>query len=471
MSDLATLSTDEAALPVGDWEFPRLEPRGYVEPRRWPLKRTGYYGGPVKGAPSTSRQAEILNGAILESPMQFEGLLSGVETLSKTPSVNDPFQAYAMGKVDSANVVTIGDVGVGKSTLMKCDYVLRALTLLGRRVVVVDKKQISPTQPYGEYTTTAEAADGTRILLALGNPEGVTINILDPALWQTRDVPGIAGALQVLQQTATLLNEGTPLDTWELKALRIALQNGVRQAKDRGRVANIYDVLDHAGVISDELHKQLSPSALERMHEAGLTVRFILERLPEELPGLFDGDTSSSVKLGKKLTVFDISQLPEDGPAVSIAMMLANAWTLGTIRRSEEGWKTTFCVDEGWFLVGGPMGKVIQSNAKLSRNYGLSNVVNIHHISDIPADDPAVAFIKEAGTMHLFRQSKADDAVAAAQIAGLKPGAAEQLMTLPKGQHFKKVGLDAEVRIAHFRSELEKEITDTSAALTGTVTK
>lgn len=469
MTDTTVL--EETPLPVGDWEFPRLEPRGYVEPRRWPLKRTGYYGGPVKGAPSTSRQAEILNGAILESPMQFEGLLSGVETLSKTPSVNDPFQAYAMGKVDSANVVTIGDVGVGKSTLMKCDYVLRALTLLGRRVVVVDKKQISPTQPYGEYSTTAEAADGTRILLALGNPEGVTINILDPALWQTRDVPGIAGALQVLQQTATLLNEGVPLDTWELKALRIALQNGVRQADDRGRVANIYDVLDHAGVIGDKLRQQLSPSALERMHEAGLTVRFILERLPEELPGLFDGDTSSSVQLGKKLTVFDISQLPEDGPAVSIAMMLANAWTLGTIRRSEPGWKTTFCVDEGWFLVGGPMGKVIQSNAKLSRNYGLSNVVNIHHISDIPADDPAVAFIKEAGTMHLFRQSKADDAVAAAQIAGLKPGAAEQLMTLPKGQHFKKVGLDAEVRIAHFRSELEKEITDTSAALTGTVTK
>jgi hypothetical protein len=469
MTDIATLSPAEATLPIGDWEFPRLEPRGYVEPRNWLLKRTGFYGAPVKGAPSTSRQTEILNGGILESPMQFEGLLSGVETLSKTPSVNDPFQAYDMDLVESPNVVTIGDVGVGKSTLMKCDYVLRALTLLRRRVVVVDYKQQSSTETFGEYTGVAKAADGVRIRLALGDSEGVTINILDPALWQTRQVAGIAGAVNVLQQTASLLNDNVALDTWERKALRVALQNGVRQAKERGRNANIYDVLDHAGVISDELHKQMSPKALERMHEAGLTVQFLLERLPEEMPGLFDGDTSASVKLGKKLTVFDVSQLPEDGPAVSIAMMLANAWTLGTIRRSEPGWRTTFCVDEGWFLVGGPMGKVIQSNAKLSRSLGLSNVVNIHHISDIPADDPAVAFIKEAGTMHLFRQSKADDAVAAAQIAGLKPGAAEQLMTLPKGQHFKKVGLAAEVRIAHFRSELEKEITDTSAALKGTV--
>lgn len=465
-----TTVLDHTPLPVGDWEFPRLEPRGYVEPQNRYLARAGFYGAPSKGAPSTSRQVEILNTGILETPMQFQGLLSGVETLSKTPNVNDPFQAYALGLVDSANVVEAGDVGVGKSTLMKCDYVLRALTLLGRRVVVVDKKQQSPTEAFGEYSNVCESAGGTRVLLDLGNPAGVTINILDEALWQTRHVAGIAGALHVLQQTAALLNDGTPLTTWERKALRVALQNGVRQAKDRGRAANIYDVLDHAGVISDDLTRQMSPAALERMHEAGLTVQFILERLPEEMPGLFDGDTSPGVQLNKKLTVFDISQLPDEGPAVSIAMMLANAWTLGTIRRSEPGWKTTFCVDEGWFLVGGPMGKVIQSNAKLSRALGLANVVNIHHISDIPADDPAVAFIKEAGTMHLFRQSKADDAIAAAQIAGLKPGAAEQLMTLPKGQHFKKVGLAAEVRIAHFRSALEKDITDTSAALTGTVT-
>jgi hypothetical protein len=356
---------------------------------------------------------------------------------------------------------------VGKSTLMKCDYVLRALTLLRRRVVVVDKKQQSPTEAWGEYTNVAHTAGVDPIRLALGDPDGSRINMLDPALSQTRFIAGDTGALMVLQQAAALLNDGTPLDTWERKALRVALRDGAAQARARDRVVNIYDVLDHCGLISDELRKQMSPTALERMHEAGLTLRFILERLPEEMPGLFDGETSANVKLGEKLTVFDISQLPEDGPAVPLAMMLANAWTLGTIRRSEPGWKTTFCVDEGWFLVGGPMGKVIQSNAKLSRALGLSNVVNIHHISDIPADDPAVAFIKEAGTMHLFRQSKADDAVAAAQIAGLKPGAAEQLMTLPKGQHFKKVGLSAEVRIAHFRSELERKITDTSAGLTG----
>lgn len=465
MTDTTVL--EQTQLPIGDWGFPRLEPRGYVEPRNRILKRTGYYGGPVKGAPSTSRQVEVLNQGILESPMQFEGLLSGVETLSKTPSVNDQFQAYALGLVDSPNVVEAGDVGVGKSTLMKCDYVLRALTLLRRRVVVVDKKQQSPTEPWGEYTNVAHTAGVDPIRLALGDRDGSRINMLDPALSQTRFIAGDTGALMVLQQAAALLNDGTPLDTWERKALRAALRDGAAQARARGRVVNIYDVLDHCGVISDELTRQMSPTALERMHEAGLTLRFILERLPEEMPGLFDGETSENVKLGEKLTVFDISQLPEDGPAVPLAMMLANAWTLGTIRRSEPGWKTTFCVDEGWFLVGGPMGKVIQSNAKLSRALGLSNVVNIHHISDIPADDPAVAFIKEAGTMHLFRQSKADDAVAAAQIAGLKPGAAEQLMTLPKGQHFKKVGLAAEVRIAHFRSELERQITDTSAGLTG----
>ncbi len=85
----------------------------------------------------------------------------------------------------------------------------------------------------------------------------------------------------------------------------------------------------------------------------------------------------------------------------------------------------------------------------------------------MPADDPAIAFIKEAGTLHLFRQSKRDDAEMVATLAGLKPSAVEQLMPLPAGQYFTKVGLQADTRVRHVRSSVEARITYTWQGLMG----
>ena len=449
-------------------EFAMPEQPGWVPRRNRLLDRMGYYVPASAGAPTTTRQAEILNTAIIAAPMQFQGLLSGVETLSKTPATNDQIQAYKDGKVESPNVCTLGDVGVYKSTLMKCDYVLRPLTLAGRRVIVVDIKPAGPSAGCGEYTATAEEIGVQPIRCEIGDPTSSTLNLCDPKLRLTREGTTGAGAIGILLQAAAILNENTELDRFEKKAVRAALKRAEAHVAELGRDVTVMDVLPYLGNVDDvDDFRTLPTHAKDAMFMAGYGVRVLLERLPEELPGLFDGDTSKSVKLGEKATFFDFSQLPEDGPARSIGMMLANAWTIGSIRASGGKFRTNFCVDEGWFLVGGPMGKVIQANSKVSRANGMSNIVNLHHPSDVPAHDPAIAFIKEAGTLHLFRQSKRDDAEMVANLAGLKPGAVEQLMTLPAGQHFKKVGTAAETRVRHVRSSLEARVTDTSQGLMG----
>ena len=119
-------------------------------------------------------------------------------------------------------------------------------------------------------------------------------------------------------------------------------------------------------------------------------------------PGMFDRETSRHVVLHPKLTTFDISALPEDGPATSMVMVVANAWLMGMLTH-ERGWRTNFIAEEGWHLLGGPGGKVIRSKSKLSRGLGVSIVAAIHHISDIPPTSEAIAMIKEAQTIHLFR--------------------------------------------------------------------
>lgn len=465
---MTTVDTTATSTDAAD-ELARPERKGWTAKRGRFLDRIGFYVPSAAGAPTTTRQAEILNTAVVAAPMQFQGLLSGVETLAKTPSTNDQVQAYGEGLVDSPNVCNLGDVGVGKSTLMKTDFLFRVLTLRGRRVVVVDIKPYGPSAGYGEYTPAAEEARVTPLRFEIGDPDSSRLNLCDSRLRQGREGTTGAGAIGVLQQTAAVLNDNVELDRFEKKATRAALKQAEAAVAERGRTEiTVMDVLPFLGNIDDiPEFKALPAKAQDAMFWAGYGVRVLLERLPEEMPGLFDGETSKKVKLGEKATFFDFSQLPEDGPARSIGMMLANAWTLGSIRSSGGKFRTNFLVDEGWFLVGGPMGKVIRSNAKLSRALGLSNVVNLHHVSDIPEGDPAIAFIKEAGTLNLFRQSKRDEAEMVADLAGLKPGGAEQLMTLPKGQYFKKMGLAAETRVRHVRSSTEIRITDTTAGLLG----
>lgn len=467
MTSLDTTATPTDAESVDEFALP--ERKGWSAKRGRFLDRIGFYTPAAPGAPTTTRQAEILNTAVIAAPMQFQGLLSGVETLAKTPATNDQVQAYAENLVDSPNVCNLGDVGVGKSTLMKTDFVLRAITLKGRRVVVVDIKPYSPSSGHGEYTPVAEEARVTPLRFEIGDPDSFCLNLCDSRLRQTREGTVGAGAVGVLQQAAAVLNDNVELDRFEKKALRVALKAAEAAVAERRREeVTVMDVLPFLGNIDDIAEfTALPPKAQDVMFMSGYGVRVLLERLPEELPGLFEEETSKGVKLGEKATFFDFSQLPEDGPARSIGMMLANAWTLGTIRASGGKFRTNFCVDEGWFLVGGPMGKIIQANAKLSRALGLSNIVNLHHVSDVPEGDPAIAFIKEAGTLNLFRQSKRNDAEMVADLAGLKPGGAEQLMTLPKGQYFKKMGLAAETRVRHVRSTVETRITDTTAGLLG----
>lgn len=65
---------------------------------------------------------------------------------------HDPVTAYNASSrlVSSPNVVVIGDVGSGKSSLTKTVYVIRPLLLNKRRAVVFDKKDRGGEGEYGE---------------------------------------------------------------------------------------------------------------------------------------------------------------------------------------------------------------------------------------------------------------------------------------------------------------------------------
>lgn len=451
----APAATDSAALT-------RPEPRGFIlERKRWQML-VGMHSAAVRGAPSTTRQAEVLNTAVIAAPTDSEGILVGRDLLSRTPVAHDPITAYRKGIIDSPNVCVFGRVGSGKSSLLKTVYVCRPLVLRNRRVVVVDKKTENGE---GEYAPLARAVGVDPIRLMVGS-EGSTINLLDPVL--TGGTVRVAEQFALLQAATVLANNGNDLKPWEAKALRVAHLHALAYAADLGRTSVMPDVTRALGsVVKDPTFRDLSRKSKERLEQAGLTAAFILDRLiSDELHGLFDTDTTADVRLGEKLTVFDISRLPDEGPASSLSMMVANKWLLGHMFRNP-GRPTNFVTDEGWHLVAGPAGRFIRSNSKLSRGLGLSNIAALHQLADVPPSDPAIAFVKEARTVHIYGQSVIEDAEACETTFGLARGSANELMHLAKGIHYVKIGNRPEIKVEHVRSPWEVAVTNTDTALAG----
>src|SRR5699024_8781414 len=92
---------------------------------------------------------------------------------------NDPRSALS-----SPNCVVVGDIGKGTSSLIKTWAVIRQL-ILGRRVVVIDKKwQATETGREGEYVSLARSLGYQPIQFKVGEG-GSRINGLAPAISST----------------------------------------------------------------------------------------------------------------------------------------------------------------------------------------------------------------------------------------------------------------------------------------------
>ncbi len=151
-------------------------PRGYRVRTSQSRARRGGYAPLAAPALSSTRQAQILNTAIVAAPTGVEGIIIGRDKLSNTLVSHDPFTAYENGEIGSPNVVTLGSISAGKSSLLKTVYVLRPLILKQRRVVVMDKKDRGGEGEYAEVARTF-GAEPLRFVVGEG---GVRLNIFDP---------------------------------------------------------------------------------------------------------------------------------------------------------------------------------------------------------------------------------------------------------------------------------------------------
>ncbi len=438
-------------------------------PRNGAMDWLGGYDLRVPLLKSTTRQTAALHLAVASAPTSSRGLYAGEDLMTGWPVFHDPIQGYRERTLSSPNCVLVGDVGGGKSSFTKTWILMRNL-MLGRRVVVVDKKMQATGDPdaehEGEYAALARAL-GIEPVRFTGRPGGVRINPLDPAIsGSSRGEELAAGQITLLK---AILDEviGRPLTQDEAKALRVAHETALTRARDRGAVATIRDVTRYLlepdeGVVAGQLGRY----GVDEYAAWGRQIGFALEEcIAGDLAGLIDGETSEQIQLRAGLTVFDISALPDSGPAVPVVMAIINTWLRATLISQREVVPTYFVVEEGWHLVTGSFAKVSQQNTKKSRGLALSTVTNYQHISDVPRDSPAIATIKEAGTAAIFAQSKDDDARECAQLFGLPPSSVELIKNLERGCCLLKVGSRPAVLMRASRSSTEAFYADTDGAL------
>jgi hypothetical protein len=76
-----------------------------------------------------------------------------------------------------------------------------------------------------------------------------------------------------------------------------------------------------------------------------------------------------------------------------------------------------------------------------------------------------MTMLQEAQTVHVYRQSRTEDAQWCQKYFNFAPETADTIMRLNVGEQIFKYGSNPEVRVQHLRSSWEAELTNTDTAM------
>jgi len=218
---------------------------------------------------STTRHAQALYPLIADAPLDTPGAVIGRDALGRVFRF-DPFRLYQAGRLHGPNMLVLGDIGHGKSSLVKL-YLYRQV-MFGYVPLVTDLK--------GEYDRLCTALGVNPIRFMRGGH--LRLNPLDPA------VSGNA-RLALLRSIAELLL-GRSLQPREDAALELASAR-LERTKRRGQ-PTIGEVVTHLLRPDPQAAASLECGP-EELTEWGRDLALALGRLVAgDLAGLFDEPTS-----------------------------------------------------------------------------------------------------------------------------------------------------------------------------------
>jgi type IV secretory pathway VirB4 component len=400
----------------------------------------------------TTAQLQALYPFVAEPGLGVAGAYIGQDLLGGAFAY-DPWELYRAGRVTSPNALVIGQIGRGKSALVK-SYLWRQL-VFGRQAWVVD--------PKGEYTVLAHECGVVPLRLEPGGD--VRLNPLDAPVGPPEDAQRRQAELLASLASASL---GRPLQPRERAAADVALATVAASAPPT-IPAVVRALLEPDAAAAATLRTDVASLAAE-----GRDVALELRRLVEgDLRGMFDGATSPGIDLTAPVVVLDLSAVYSSS-ALGLLMTCATAW-LQAAFRSGDAVHRIVVVDEAWAVLSDlAIARWLRASAKLSRAYGVATMVVLHRLSDLTAagDDAseqvrlARGLLADVETRIVYGQPPSEVRMAR-DLLGLSDVEADLLPRLPRGVALWKVGLRTFL-VEHKLGRAERALVDTDGRMVET---
>ena len=404
---------------------------------------------------------EMFSGAypfLAEQGLGSAGILIGQDAWSGTAFCYDPWVLYRQGVLTNPNIFLAGQIGRGKSTLAK-SLALRCIAF-GRRVYV-------PGDPKGEWTAVTKALGGQVIELGIGRParlnpldEGPRPGGSDNTTWQAQVGQRRMSLLAALGE-ATL---GRALRSTERSALDAALSHANNGSTPPVLPAVVESLF--------EPQERWRGSTVTQLRDDGREVAHALARLVHgDLAGLFDGPSTIRLEPALPIVSLDLSHISGSDTLLGLVMTCASTW-MEAVLQDPAGGQRLVVYDEAWRLMAQPaLLARMQAQWKLSRAWGLANLMIVHRLSDLDAVGDigsqsrglAQGLLGDTATRILYAEPY-DEATAARKVLGLAAVEADQLPDLAQGEGLWRIGQRAFV-VRHVCTPGELELFDTNARM------
>ena len=396
------------------------------------------------------------------SSLGCEGVYLGYDYTCESGFFFDPFAAYSKGLISCPNVLIIGLVGSGKSTVVKI-FLLRTLGLLGsgrsnrpRYAAILD--------PKGEYELVARTLGLEHISLVPGGSE--RLNPLDVGHGLAVDEANRRRASMITALVAAMQDRKlSPVEesaaTWATWALR---------AQD----ATLRDVL---AVLNDPSPEMVDAGRVDRatyMLETRNVALALEKLLNGSLAGLFDGQsTVDPARMSQRGIVINLAAIPSSDEAFAPAMVCVTSWLQGLVlRKGPEEPQRIQVLEEIWALLGNETTtRYYQRSQKLAREYGVCNVSVAHRLDDLGAQSAdgtsaskiAQGLLSDTEVRIVMRQAP-ERLQETRDALGLTSEEAQMLPTMRTGQGLWKVGAQTAL-VQHIVAPAEFALIDTDAAM------
>lgn len=391
------------------------------------------------------------------------GVPIGINVLAGgQPMRYDPWTCYAAGIVTSPNMMVAGQLGRGKSALVKT-YLARQLAA-GRQAYVLD--------PKGEYAPLAAANGLTLIRLAPGGT--ARLNPLDPPPGASSPDHIVATRTAIIAALAGagLGRELTGEERAGVTAAVCGLPNvAVLADLARALLHPDKDMATDLATTPGELARALRPVALE-LHRL----------LTGDLAGMLNGPSTITPDPHGPGLVVDLSAVLHT-PAQAAVMVCAGGWLAAALDTNTNtdtdpdpgtgtGRRRLLLVDEAWALFAQPATtRWLQQVSKLARARGIQLITVIHRLSDLAAQTDtgtatsaqAQGLLADTETRVLYGQAAGERRLAT-DLLGLSGPEADLVCRLGPYRALWRIGERTAV-VDHILTPAEMALVDTDARM------